>query len=323
MALLATQPEPSMIHEDCHRTRLGTQLSPTSKSLEITSHNVTTILHYFEENEKVSPSTPHSISKTERRTKPTKPQKTVVHDIRGNESQYTLDTKGFQIVKHRSEEKSFLDDKQIERNYYPETEALLKKVTGASKVFIYNHTIHKSRGSHGAPHNPSKPLPTRRRPLHRVHIDTSYVAAPKCVAHHLSKEAPALLRGRYQIINVWRPINTILKDPLGVAEAGSVPDSDLVPIKLIYSDRGGESPEHKPDEAGDTFSVRASLGHKWCYLYGQTPGEVLLIKCFDSKTDGRARRAPHTAFVNEEHQDMPGRESIEVRALVFHPNDTE
>jgi hypothetical protein len=83
-------------------------------------------------------------------------------------------------------------------------------------------------------------------------------------------------------------------------------------VKLIY-----------PDREGETCSVRPSEGHKWHYLYKQTPGEVLLIKCFDSKTDGRARRVPHSAFVDEGHEGEVARESIEVRALVFHPDDTE
>lgn len=59
----------------------------------------------------------------------------------------------------------------------------------------------------------------------------------------------------------------MLKDPLGVVEAGSVQDSNLDPIKLIYPDKGGRevfsvraSPEHKPDREGETYSVRASPG---------------------------------------------------------------
>lgn len=151
-----------------------------------------------------------------------------------------------------------------------------------------------------------------RGPVQRVHIDQSYAASPRRVTHHLPEEAEKLLKGRFQIINVWRPIKTILKDPLGVAAANSVDDKDLVPIKLIY-----------PDREGETYSVRHAPGHKWNYLYKQTPEEVLLIKCFDSKTDGRARRVPHSAFVNPEHEGEKTRESIEVRALVFHPDDTE
>jgi hypothetical protein len=145
-----------------------------------------------------------------------------------------------------------------------------------------------------------------------VHIDQSYEASTKRVSYHLPDEADELLKGRYQIINVWRPIKPIYRSPLAVADAHSVPDSDLVGTKLIY-----------PDREGETFSVKANPAHKWYYRYGQTPDIVTLIKCFDSKADGRARRVPHTAFVNPETEDHPPRESIEVRALVFHPEDTE
>ena len=151
-----------------------------------------------------------------------------------------------------------------------------------------------------------------RGPVQRVHIDQSYSAAKSRVPHHLPEEAEKLLKGRYQIINVWRPIKPIFKDPLAVADASSVPEEDLVPIALIY-----------PNRQGETYSVRPNKEHKWYFLYGQTPKEVTLIKCFDSKTDGRARRVPHTAFANPETEDREPRESIEVRALVFHPDDTE
>ena len=140
-----------------------------------------------------------------------------------------------------------------------------------------------------------------------MHIDQSYSAARDRVPHHLPSEADALLKTRHQIINVWRPIRKILKDPLALADAHSVPDSDLVPVGLIY-----------PDRKGETYTVRPNERHKWYYLYGQETDEVSLIKCFDSKLDGRARRVPHTAFVNEEHVDDYSRESIEVRCLVFY-----
>ena len=129
--------------------------------------------------------------------------------------------------------------------------------------------------------------------------------------HHLPEEADHLLSKRYQIINVWRPIKKILKDPLTVASAHSVPDSDLVPVALIY-----------PDRRGETLTVRPNPEHRWFYLYGQTPEEPLLIKCFDSKLDGRARRVPHTAFVNSETINEESRESIEVRCLVFYDDQT-
>ena len=47
------------------------------------------------------------------------------------------------------------------------------------------------------------------------------------------------------------------------------------------------------------------------------PDEVLLLKCYDSRTDGRARFMPHTGFQNPTcPQDFVPRESIEARTLV-------
>ena len=73
--------------------------------------------------------------------------------------------------------------------------------------------------------------------------------------------------------------------PLAVADARTVGEHELVPTALIY-----------PNRRGETLQVRYGEGHRWYYKSGMEPGEVLLIKCFDSKEDGRARRVPHTAF---------------------------
>ncbi|KAJ6124720.1 hypothetical protein N7471_012037 [Penicillium samsonianum] len=268
-------------------------------------HHVQTTLNFFKENEDGSPPTPTYTSKPETYDRPVAPLATTVHDISGHELDYKLDSHGFQLYYHESQEKDFLDEEKIKSEYYPETEQLLKDATGASRIFIFDHTIRRApaEGSIGV---------RIRGPVQRVHIDQSYRASKSRVSHHLPDEAPELLKGRYQIINVWRPIKTILKDPLAVADAHSVPDSDLVPIGLIY-----------PDREGETYGVKPDPNIKWYYRYGQTPDLVTLIKCFDSKVDGRARRVPHTAFVNPETENEAGRESIEVRALVFHPDDRD
>ena len=57
---------------------------------------------------------------------------------------------------------------------------------------------------------------------------------------------------------------------------------------------------------------------RWYYYPEMHYGEALLIKTFDSATDGRARRSIHTAFDNPlAPADAPARESIESRLLVF------
>jgi hypothetical protein len=185
--------------------------------------------------------------------------------------------------------------------------------TGASRVFIFDHTIRRQAADSRSGSNPSDtPQPPLRGPVQRVHIDQSYAASLTRVPHHLPDEAERLLQSRVQIINVWRPIRQVLRDPLAVAEADSVDDNDLVVTELIY-----------PNRRGETYAVRHNEGQRWHYKSGLEPSEVLLIKCFDSKKDGRARRVPHTAFEDPASaEDAPRRESIEVRALVFHEDDT-
>ncbi|ORY09610.1 amino acid permease-domain-containing protein [Clohesyomyces aquaticus] len=231
-----------------------------------------------------------------------------VHDVRGSEKEYTLDKNGFQFHAHESREKDFVDDEKIKAEYYPETEQLLKDVTGASRIFIFDHTIRRQPPSEG---NAASRTPQLRGPVQRVHIDQSYAASLSRVPYHLPQEAEKLLQGRVEIINVWRPIKTVQRDPLAVAQADTVKDEDLVPVALIY-----------PTRRGETLAVRYNEGQKWFYKSGLTPEEVLFIKCFDSKEDGRARRVPHTAFPVPGTEDREGRESIEVRALVFHEDDT-
>lgn len=69
------------------------------------------------------------------------PFPTIVHDVRGRESEYVLDKQGFQFVHWPSAEKDFTDDEVIQNKYYAEVEALLKEVTGAKRVHIFDHTI--------------------------------------------------------------------------------------------------------------------------------------------------------------------------------------
>lgn len=73
-----------------------------------------------------------------------------------------------------------------------------------------------------------------------------------------------------------------------------------------------------PDGSFEVPRVRHSPGHRRVSFPAQTPAEALLIKGFDSATDGRARLSFHAAFDDPASPpDAPPRESIEVRALVF------
>ncbi|KAG9199374.1 hypothetical protein G6514_008533 [Epicoccum nigrum] len=266
--------------------------------------DVYTILNFHKPNEDGSP--PHAtyIDRPETYDRPVEPHGVEVKDVRGRENEFSLDSNGFQFYKHQSVEKEFLDDVKIKDQYYKETEQLLKDATRATRVHIFDHTIR--RQATGGDNDRQL-----RGPVQRVHIDQSYDAALSRVPFHLPDEADKLLQSRVQIINVWRPIKTVQRDPLAVAEASSVSDDSLTVIELIY-----------PTRRGETYSVKFDPAHRWFYKSKLEPEEVILIKCFDSKKDGRARRVPHTAFHIPGTEDKEGRESIEVRALVFHEHES-
>lgn len=89
-------------------------------------HHVQTTLNFFKENEDGSPPSPNIVSKPESYDRPSIPLPVTVHDVSGHELDYSLDGNGFQLYYHESTEKEFLDDEKIKREYYPETEQLLK-----------------------------------------------------------------------------------------------------------------------------------------------------------------------------------------------------
>jgi len=216
----------------------------------------------------------------------------------------SLDREGFALVHHQSAVHDFYDDDEVRRTYYAEAERVLAEATGARRVFVFDHTVRRRvRGADDrAPGAP-------RQPATRVHVDHTATSGPQRVRDFLGDEADDLLRGRVQVINLWRPIRGPLRDaPLAVCDAGSVASSDLVPSDLVYRNRVGE-----------TYGVRFNPNHRWFYVPDMQPEEALLLKCYDSAIDGRARFAPHTAFEDPTAgPDVAPRESIELRTFVFH-----
>ena len=184
-----------------------------------------------------------------------------------------------------------------------------------------------------------------RQPVQRVHIDQTPGAAEARVRRHLPPaEVDSLLQKRFQIINVWRPIKNPASDfPLAVVDWRSTSPEDFVKVDLLYpsrprddsnDDRGKEVlPTEESaystegyEVKGETYGVQPNEKHRFFYLKDMTPSEAMFIKCFDSRgqglphgQDGIARGAAHTAFIDPlTASNAPGRQSIEVRCLVFY-----
>lgn len=92
------------------------------------SYDVQTTLNYYKDPGDGSEPEPSYVNKPQTYDRPTEPLGVTVHDIRGEESKYTLDSTGFQVHHHLSTEEDFLEDEKIRKEYYAETEQLLKDV---------------------------------------------------------------------------------------------------------------------------------------------------------------------------------------------------
>jgi hypothetical protein len=144
-----------------------------------------------------------------------------------------------------------------------------------------------------------------RAPAHSVHSDFTAQGA----LHHLEsiipdqQERTRLLAGRVLIVNVWRPLKTIQRDPLAVCDWNSVNPRDSIPTRLILP--------HGWNELG---RYAFSPDQQWYYLGRQQPSEPLVFTQFDSDT---GVSVPHSAFVDPEFQDGAARESIEIKMFAF------
>ncbi len=95
--------------------------------------------------------------------------------------------------------------------------------------------------------------------------------------------------------------------PLAICDASTQAEGDLLRMELKYRERTGE-----------IYVMRYSPQHRWTYFPYMQPDHAILLKTYDSETDGRARFAGHSAF--EDPTTPPEarkRESIEVRTMAF------
>ena len=278
------------------------------KSLPVNSgvrkHHVQTTFNYWNDPGDGSKPTPIIIGGGRiSNRRPHVPHEFLVTDVTGEEDKYLLDSHGFQYCHQKSAEKDFVDENAIQTTYYEECRQLLKEVTGARRIHIFNYKVR--RGPTQWHHLGFSNL-ANRGPVTRTHVDQSYDGAELRLRWEFPDEADELVKRRYQIINVWKPIVTIAKDPIATADSKSVPDGDLVAAEMTEDGFKGEQ-----------WVVRHNPNHKWYYKHRLTPDDVLLIKCFDSNTSV-ARRSLHSAFEDPNHRDKESRQSIEVRCLVLY-----
>jgi hypothetical protein len=214
---------------------------------------------------------------------------------------FAFEREGFRFVPHRSRVADFADDDEIRRVYYPECETLIQEVSGAKRVVVFDHTLRTASGT-------QRETQKIRDIVSRVHNDYTEWSGPQRVRDVMGDEAEALLKARFAIIQVWRPINhPVESHPLAICDAQTVKPDTLVINERRY-----------PDRIGQTYAITYDPEQRWYWFPRMRPDEALVFKVYESLQDGRARWTAHTAFKDPfAPPHARPRESIEIRTLAF------
>jgi len=216
---------------------------------------------------------------------------------------FSLDREGFELHSFDPSFRDFNDDKAVQSTFYTQVVEHVKRHTGARRVLVFDHTIRKR-----LPADLNAQTTVQRPAVLLAHSDYTVVSGPQRVRDLLPDEADALLQRRVAFYNVWKPLYATVEElPLAMCDAQTHADADMLRMELKYRDRTGE-----------IYVLRYSPDHRWVYFPHMKPDQALLLKTYDSETDGRARFMGHTAFEDPNTRpDAPKRESIEVRTMAF------
>ena len=130
-----------------------------------------------------------------------------IRDVRPIASALSLEHEGFQLVTAASGVSDLYDQEAVQTCYYAETVSLLEQLTGASRVVVFDHTIRRR-----IPGATDRTTGVPRQPVPRVHNDYTVKSAPQRVRDLLGENAGDVLRRRFSVVNVWRPI----RGPIGM-----------------------------------------------------------------------------------------------------------
>jgi hypothetical protein len=224
-----------------------------------------------------------------------------VYNGRAIAGELSLEREGFVLVTHETRVRNFYDEAEVRAVYYKETEELIKKIAGARRVLVFDHTLRSADQA-------TREEKQISGPVRNAHNDYTEWSGPQRVRDLLPNEAEELLKRRFAVVQTWRPINKpVEREPLAIADGRSIGTSELVPSARIY-----------PDRRGEVYHSTYNPEHVWYYFPHMQRNEAIVFKTFDSAKDGRTRWTAHCAFDDPTSPpDAPPRESIEMRALAF------
>ncbi len=228
-----------------------------------------------------------------------------IRDARPMAGRLSLERNGFVLVRRPSAVRDLFSRDEVKAIYYPELVRLVQELSGASRAFVFDHTVRSGDEE-------ERVQKLVREPVLYVHNDYTEASGPRRLRELLPSLSPgedveSVLEKRFAIIQVWRAIRTVVSNPLALADASSIRSADLIPVERRY-----------PDRVGETYRLRYNPGHRWYWFPRMDPDEAVVFKVFDSDRQNAARFTPHTAFIDPgAPKDAPARQSIEARLFAL------
>lgn len=198
------------------------------------------------------------------------------------QEKFSVGANGFELIKFASELTNVRDIDAVRRIFRPEAEQILKRLTGASRVLMFNHIV---RDSSEAPLGDHFAAP---RFCHVGHDQATYESIIRtCLS---PGEADALLGRRWAAYSMWKPMASVKNLPLAVCDARTVFEENLVP-----NDQGADAsvPLQQKSGLGVTFNSK----QRWYYFPDMTAEEALVLKIWDTDID-LPQWVAHSAFVD-------------------------
>ncbi len=211
-----------------------------------------------------------------------------------------LDRSGFTLCTNHTKATDFRDPEHVSKQYYPEMTEVVKKATGADRVFVNSHLVRTE-----------KPVDFNDGYARFVHCDYNMERCTEMAHEVLAKyDVKPESKWKYAWYNTWQPFDhPVQQNPLAVIDWETLPMSDV--IDYFYTGRGRDSlvaaPVYNPE-------------HQFYYFPRMTTDEVLIIKQLDAR-DNRAVYCPHTSFDDQTAaRDALPRRSIETRLVAVFEN---
>lgn len=222
-----------------------------------------------------------------------------IENARFKEKKFTLNEHGFELIEHHLTDTNFENNAWISEAFYSEIKNIVAKASGASEVFVFDHTIRRGIDN------------SKRRPAQHVHVDYTHTTAASRAAVIIDENRLERFKGkRFIQVNFWCSIKGPVEQlPLAFLDSQSLDENDLVKADIEFKN---------PDHLGEIYALKYNPNQKWFYYADMQPQEALLIKGYDTNQHAISKFTPHSAFIDPtSKRGAAPRQSIEVRTFAF------